>query len=366
MQQPPRVITLAWSVALACAPIAGAEAARCDSRAGVSTPAVAPDPDIDAALVMLTGSFATDAQAPTEAEPALQLHAAAVAVEGLGHTLYFELARADDPANPFRQGIMQLYRRQGQLRLRLLDLGGNAGIRDAIVGLWAAPEVFPSLQAEQLSPNLDLPLTRSGSTFAGRNTANPCPSTRGGAVEMTSEVTISPDTLTIADRGFDADGKQVWGPAAGSAAKFARTTPTITADKREGGLTVIDLVPPPVDAPRLTPGGDVAVHYSGWLTDGTRFDTSRNSQRGPFRTRVPAEIFKGWNDGLMGIAKGTRRRIYIPADMAYGANGRGPIPPNAPLIFDVECMWMENAPPVPPAAPAPPPPEPAPPPPGGK
>lgn len=86
-------------------------------------------------------------------------------------------------------------------------------------------------------------------------------------------------------------------------------------------------------------GDSVSVHYSGWLEDGTRFDTSRQGDRGPFAFRVgTGNVIRGWHQGLPGLRVGGMRRLIIPPDLAYGATGTGPIPPNATLIFDIELM----------------------------
>ncbi|HEV2130188.1 MAG TPA: FKBP-type peptidyl-prolyl cis-trans isomerase [Longimicrobiaceae bacterium] len=87
-------------------------------------------------------------------------------------------------------------------------------------------------------------------------------------------------------------------------------------------------------------GDSVSVHYTGWLEDGTRFDTSRQGGRGPFAFRVgTGNVIQGWHQGLPGLRVGGMRRLIIPPGLAYGAQGRPPaIPPDATLIFDIELM----------------------------
>jgi peptidylprolyl isomerase len=86
-------------------------------------------------------------------------------------------------------------------------------------------------------------------------------------------------------------------------------------------------------------GQTVAVHYSGFLTDGTPFDSSLASgQPIEFVLGVRA-VIDGWDEGLTGMAVGERRKLVIPPDLAYGADGYPPvIPPNSVLVFDVELM----------------------------
>jgi peptidylprolyl isomerase len=84
--------------------------------------------------------------------------------------------------------------------------------------------------------------------------------------------------------------------------------------------------------------GDVLkVHYTGVLTDGRQFDSSR--QGGPFQFTIGAgEVIQGWDAGLLEMRKGDRRILIVPPEMGYGAQGSGPIPPNATLLFDVELL----------------------------
>jgi hypothetical protein len=89
-------------------------------------------------------------------------------------------------------------------------------------------------------------------------------------------------------------------------------------------------------------GKTVAVHYSGWLVDGTQFDSS--IPRGePIRFPLgQGRVIRGWDEGVAGMKVGEKRQLRIPFGMAYGENGRPPvIPPRATLVFDVELMAVE-------------------------
>ncbi|MGE5813592.1 MAG: FKBP-type peptidyl-prolyl cis-trans isomerase [Acidobacteriota bacterium] len=94
-------------------------------------------------------------------------------------------------------------------------------------------------------------------------------------------------------------------------------------------------------------GKRLTVNYTGWLysasapdNKGTQFDTSIG--RGPFPFVLGAGgVIPGWDRGIAGMRVGGLRRLVIPPDLAYGASGNGPIPPNAALVFEVELLTVQ-------------------------
>ncbi len=103
------------------------------------------------------------------------------------------------------------------------------------------------------------------------------------------------------------------------------------------GLNYEDLTPG--DGPVAEAGRIVSVHYTGWLEDGTCFDSSRDRDV-PFVFPLGAgHVIPGWDEGVQGMGVGGVRRLTIPSELAYGERGAGGvIPPGATLVFEVELL----------------------------
>lgn len=113
-------------------------------------------------------------------------------------------------------------------------------------------------------------------------------------------------------------------------------------ERRESGLYVQVLERG--EGPRAEPGDSMWVHYTVWFSDGRKLDSSLD--------RAPAEplamvlgetpLIAGWTEGVSGMREGERRRLVVPYDLAYGAEGRPGVPPYSTLVFELELARLEK------------------------
>jgi FKBP-type peptidyl-prolyl cis-trans isomerase FkpA len=124
-------------------------------------------------------------------------------------------------------------------------------------------------------------------------------------------------------------------------AQMQAKDPNAPEEKDVTELKIVDLKTGTGDTAEA--GKIVKVHYTGWLTNGKKFDSSVD--RGdPFKFPLGSgSVIPGWDKGVAGMKVGGKRRLVIPPQMGYGAAGAGGvIPPNAPLVFDVELLGVEK------------------------
>ena len=109
--------------------------------------------------------------------------------------------------------------------------------------------------------------------------------------------------------------------------------------KTASGLEYVDEVVGDGDSP--TSGQKVTVHYTGTFPDGRKFDSSRDRSQ-PFSFTIGrGQVIKGWDEGVMTMKVGGKRKLTIPPHLGYGAAGAGgAVPPNATLLFDVELLGV--------------------------
>ena len=106
------------------------------------------------------------------------------------------------------------------------------------------------------------------------------------------------------------------------------------------GLAYVELVPGTGASPKS--GDKVTVHYSGYLLDGKKFDSSIDRGQ-PFTFTIGVgQVIRGWDEGVMSMKVGGKRKLIIPPQLGYGSRGAGNvIPPNAELVFDVELLGIK-------------------------
>ena len=113
----------------------------------------------------------------------------------------------------------------------------------------------------------------------------------------------------------------------------------MTQTTTSSGLMIEEIVEGTGDT--ATAGQTVSVHYTGWLTNGSKFDSSKD-RNDPFDFPLGGrQVIAGWDEGVQGMKVGGTRKLTIPPNLGYGARGAGGvIPPNATLVFEVELLQI--------------------------
>ena len=141
-------------------------------------------------------------------------------------------------------------------------------------------------------------------------------------------------------------------------------TAVLASCAEEGSEEPIDTSgPPPIDVAGVTtasglqifeifvgegeevrPGDAAAIHFAGWLENGVQFDTSLEDDGEPFPFVLGrSQVIAGWDEGIVGMKPGGVRRLIVPPELGYGAQGSGNVPPNAVLTYDIELVAFGRA-----------------------
>lgn len=298
------------------------------------------DDEIATLASQLSGTWKTSK--PIEGDVYAMMTVAPVPVAGMSDTLYAESVRSNATWEPYRRAIFQFYRYKGEVRLRTYNLAVGQKSEGVFDGMWAASELFPQLSSDDLIATLDVEVESTPNGFTGA-TPYPYPTGVAGAVEMTSSVTLDGKTMTVADRGFDASGKVVWGAESDSVIQFTRTNPYAKVTRRDDGMVIIDFGGDSGIAP--IDGDQLHVHYDGYLGDGSVFDSSY-ARNQPFVFAFPplTRAITGWGIGMEGFQMGNHRKMVIPSYLAYGERGnpRANIPPNTMLYFNAYMAHIDH------------------------
>lgn len=123
--------------------------------------------------------------------------------------------------------------------------------------------------------------------------------------------------------------------------KMNETEKTEKTESTKSGLKYVDKVVGAGAQPKT--GQTVRVHYTGWLTDGKKFDSSVDRGQ-PFEFVIGVgQVIKGWDEGVSTMKVGSKRKLIIPSNLAYGKTGAGnSIPPDSTLVFDVELLGINQ------------------------
>ncbi|MEL7472175.1 MAG: CpcT/CpeT family chromophore lyase [Planctomycetota bacterium] len=306
------------------------------------------DPEFQSIADKLIGSWRTTTAAPSADDDSAHvvMHVGAAPVEGLSDTMYVEVAREDGLSSPYYQAVFQLYRSSQGVRLRTYEFRAEGGLNPAFAGVWALGDLAPTIDRGDIVARLDINLRPEGSGHVGQ-TPYPYPTARGGAMEMTSRIEIIDGRIRTRDQGLDAMGNVVWGSGDDTAYEFEPFDAGVSVSRWSDGLASISYGGGG-DGLQVADGRRVVFDYTGYLADGSSFDSSFKPGGRPLDYMMPGRLIAGWTRAVQGMTKGERRRIVIPPALGYGPGGnpRAGISGSDVLYFDVDLIAIEEPAPV--------------------
>jgi len=330
-----------------CAGLMTFSGATAQDAVGPAAAAVAEPRPVDQGLVAIMDALKGSWKAQTsETNPetgerggTMWMHISDIEVEGFGHTLYVERAWESHLHRPFGQTIFQLYRFEGEPRLRTLSFRRGTERASVLAGLWNVPEAMPLILQSDVIATLDFEVRGSSGTYTGR-TPHPYPTAEGGAVLMNSEFRVDGDQLQTADAGIAPDGSVAWSSNLGDGYTWERAETAIRVTEHDDGLIFIDYAG--WDG-REGSRGDVAfIDYLGQTGDNFVFWSAVTSGS-LARVMLPINVSpEGVNRALQGIREGMIRRVVVPPALGYGDRQAGQIPPNTTLYYLFECVRIEE------------------------
>lgn len=251
--------------------------------------------------------------------------------------LYVEMVTTGEENKPLRQQLWVPHRRDDQLRIRVCEL--PLGMRDMVVGMWAAPELFPRAGLNQYSPLGDLHVDLDGEHYTA-SAPVPMPIAHEGAIEYQLQFERTADGFHWEDTGAAINGDEIFRVDA----EMKRRPALPVADRREDGTVVIDLRRG-LEGPIAEEKDSIALHYSEWSLDGFLLDTSAVQGRAAAYFTIPDthKYPDAMNTGVIGMRSGGLRRVYTPSANQGLINGRlNPLRARVPLLFEIECISIKD------------------------
>ncbi len=328
-----RLLLIALSLALLSAE--GRVSTASAGEAGIGHGPPSPDTDTERAISLLEGRYAGDGQF---------LNVGRVDLMSLGPAVYLESGRFGDPLNPRRQQFWIFQRRDGdQLFARIYEPPGRLNRRNVLIGAWAAPDymIRPDYRELDLLGDVRVEVSSNSVRFSNEH---PIAVDFDGAVDAYFDVTIDESGAAWGFRGIGAEGEIAWGDDPHLMERLPDESITTI---RDNGLVVLDFVTGEGIEAEIR--DSVALHWRAYLITGQLLHDSRTPEPGasganPFirELRLDNGMPQGWNLGLTGMKVNGKRRVIVPPHLAYGPEGRAPIPPNAWIVYDFDLMSIKD------------------------